>query len=82
MINTKLLRNLSLEDKRKMEEGFKYFSDLMGKIAEILKEESKALDKEQAMPPKNVEQWALQQAYMRGQQATYYRVINLLENKE
>lgn len=82
MISSKLTRNLSPEERKQMEKNLKHFRELLNKMSDVLRDELKLLDKEAVAPPKNVENWAWQQAYLRGQQAAYFRLINLLESDQ
>lgn len=75
----KLFHKLNEKERVKAKELFINYKPIFDAICEILEAEYKALDKEATMAPKSVDNWALQQAFLRGQQAAYQRLIKLLE---
>lgn len=80
-MDTKLLTRMTAEERVVCRKVLTQYKVLFEKIGEVLKDEALALDKELVLPPSEVENWALQQAYLRGEQAAYYRLIKLIETR-
>lgn len=78
-MDIKLFQKLSDKERVKAKELFINYKPVFDAITAILESEYKALDKEVTQEPKNIDQWAWQQAYLRGQQKAYQRLIKLLE---
>lgn len=82
MLHSKLLINLSQEDKSKLKQYHTQLKFVFDRISVVLKEDVRKLEDEYTFPPKDVDNWALQQAYLRGQQAAYKKLLDLIEVKE
>lgn len=78
----KLFQTLSPKDRVTAKHVLVEYSALFKGMIEVLESEYKALDKEATLPPKNIAGWALQQAYLRGEQSAYQRLIKLLETRD
>lgn len=81
-MDIKLFHKLSEKDRNKAKELFINYKPVFDAVKKILEDEYKSLDKEVTLPPKSVDQWAIQQAYLRGQQAAYQRLIKLIETSD
>ena len=82
MINSRLLMSLSKEDKTRMVDAHSHLQFVFKKVSEILEDDYKKCEDNSVKSPDVVENWALQQAYIKGQQAAYKRLIDLLNSKE
>jgi len=77
----KLFQKLSPKDRALAKEVLAEYDILFKGIVSVLEDEYKSLDKELTIPPKNTAGWALQQAFLRGEQSAYQRLIKLLETR-